>query len=179
MGTAGHTVLVFLNVGPHRWLEPVRRNTFDDTRHRRNEMKKHNGFTLLELMISISIVGITTAIALPSYRESVLKSNRSDAQISIAGLATLQERFYFTHNRYTGDFADLIDGAESEEPIASEKGHYSIALAVTANGREWTMEATAINKQAEDHNCAKMSVTSKGKKTSHDSANALSTDCWK
>lgn len=142
-------------------------------------MKKYYGFTLLELMISISIVGITTAIALPSYRESVLKTNRSDAQITIAGLATLQERFYFMHNNYTGDFADLIDGAESGEPIASQKGHYSIALEVTPDGRLWTMEATAINKQAEDHNCAKMSVTSKGEKTSHDSSNTVSTDCWK
>jgi type IV pilus assembly protein PilE len=142
-------------------------------------MKKHSGFTLLELMISISIVGITTAIALPSYRESVLKTNRSDAQISIAGLATLQERFYFQHNRYTGDFSELLDSGEEGEPILSEKGHYSIALAVTPNGREWTMEATAINKQAEDNNCARMSVTSKGKKTSHNSSNAVSADCWK
>ena len=146
-------------------------------------MKKHNGFTLLELMISISIVGITTAIALPSYRESVLKTNRSDAQITIAGLATLQERFYFTRNNYTDDFRDLVKGLEDEEnavdTILSEKGHYSIELTVLPNGREWTMEATAINKQAEDLNCAKMSVTSKGEKTSHNSSNALSTDCWK
>src|SRR5688572_24627478 len=100
-------------------------------------MKKHAGFTLLELMISITIVGITTAIALPSYRDSVLKTNRSDAQISMAGLATQQERFYFMHNRYTGDFADIIEGAVSGDPITSEKGHYSIALTVSGNGREW------------------------------------------
>lgn len=142
-------------------------------------MKKHNGFTLLELMVSISIVGITAAIALPTYRQSVLKTNRSDAQISMAGLATLQERFYFTHNRYTGDFAELIDGAVSNQPVISEKAHYSIALAVTPNGREWTMVATAINAQAEDHDCAKMSVTSKGQKTSVDSSDVASTDCWK
>lgn len=142
-------------------------------------MRKHNGFTLLELMVTISIVGITAAIALPTYRESVLKTNRSDAQISMTGLATLQERFYFTHNRYTGDFADLIAGAQPGDPVISERGHYSIALAASANGREWTMEATAINKQAEDHNCAKMAVTSKGQKTSFDSSAAASTDCWK
>lgn len=144
-------------------------------------MKKLSGFTLLELMISISIVGITAAIALPTYRESVLKTNRSDAQISIAGMATLQERFYFTHNDYTGDFRDLVKGLEEEgavvDTIPSEKGHYSISLNVV--GREWVMEATAINGQAEDHNCAKMVVTSKGQKTSYNSSDVASVDCWK
>jgi type IV pilus assembly protein PilE len=142
-------------------------------------MNRQAGFTLLELMISITIVGITTAIALPTYRDSVLKTNRSDAQISMAGLATLEERFYFTHNKYTGDFAELIDGAVSGAPVSSENGHYSIALTVATNGREWTMTSTAVDGQAKDYNCAKMAMTSKGKKTSFDNNDAASTDCWK
>lgn len=144
-----------------------------------NHMNRHAGFTLLELMVSMTIVAITAAVALPTYRESVLKTNRSDAQITMASLAMLQERFYFTHNHYTGDFADLIESAESGDPVASEKGHYSIALAVSNNGREWTMEASAVDEQADDHNCAKMTVTSKGKKSSYNNNAAASTGCWK
>ncbi|MES2626786.1 MAG: type IV pilin protein [Pseudomonadota bacterium] len=142
-------------------------------------MQKQRGFTLMELMVACAIVGITAAIALPSYRDSVLKTNRTDAQITMAGLATQQERFYFTHNRYTGDFADIVKNAVSGNPIVSEKGLYSIALAVTGGGAGWTMEATAINEQAKDLNCAKMSITSLGVKISHDSAEAVSSDCWR
>src|SRR5687768_11145565 len=101
-------------------------------RHRTqvSQMQKQRGFTLLELMISVAIVGVIASMALPSYRQSVLKANRTDAHISMSGLATQQERFYFSNNRYTGDFADIMEGAVSGDPISSDEGRYSITLAL-------------------------------------------------
>ena len=142
-------------------------------------MQKHSGFTLLELMISMSIVGIIAATALPSYRQSVLKTNRTDAHITMSGLATQQERFYFTHNRYTGDFADIVQNAVSGNPIASDDGLYSITLAATGGGTGWVMEATAVGSQLKDLSCRKMSLTSLGVKTARDSSDAVSSDCWR
>jgi type IV pilus assembly protein PilE len=140
-------------------------------------MRKHQGFTLLELMITVAIVGIIAVVALPSYRQSVLKANRTDAHITMASLATLQERFYFTNNKYTGDFADIVDGIDAGDPVISDEGLYSIEL-LAGNISGWTMEATAIGEQADDTACARMRVTSLGEKTSYDSDDALTTDCW-
>jgi type IV pilus assembly protein PilE len=140
-------------------------------------MQNQKGFTLLELMITITILGILAAVALPSYRQSVLKANRTDAHISMASLATLQERFYFMNNSYTGDFADIVDGIDAGDPVISDEGLYSIAL-LAGDVSGWTMEATAIGAQADDSECAKLRITSLGVKTSYDSDDALTTDCW-
>lgn len=143
----------------------------------RHIMQKQQGFTLLELMIALAIVGILAAVAIPSYRQSVLKTNRIDAQITMARLATLEERFYFMNNNYTADFAEIVDCGASCNPITSDEGQYTIVL--TGGGAAWTMEATAVNNQAKDTNCAKMKVTSLGVKTSVNSSNVATTDCWK
>jgi type IV pilus assembly protein PilE len=71
------------------------------------------GFSLIEMMVVIAILGLLMAIILPGYQESQRKSQRSDAQIMLTRLATLQERFFFRTNQYTGDFANLVTGVAS------------------------------------------------------------------
>lgn len=65
-----------------------------------------HGFTLIELMIVVVIVAILAAIAYPSYRQHVLKADRSDAKIALTQLAQDEERFYSQYNAYT----DVIVG---------------------------------------------------------------------
>ena len=140
--------------------------------------RRQKGFTMIELLVVLAILGIIVAIALPSYRASIRKSQRTDAHISLSRLATLQERFYFRTNNYTDDFADLIGGATSGSPVDSDEGHYSISLSANAGGTVWTMVATAVGDQAQDTECAKLTLTSLGAKTSVNSANTASQDCW-
>jgi len=61
-------------------------------------MKKHKGFTLIELMITIVIVAILASIAIPSYRQYVIRGNRTAAQAVMMELATRQQQ-YFVANR--------------------------------------------------------------------------------
>lgn len=142
-------------------------------------MRNKAGFTLVELLIAVAIIGIIAAIGLPAYRQSILKSHRTDAKITLSRLATLEERYYFTNNSYTGDFADIVPGATSGQPIASDDGRYSIAVTLTGGGTGWSMTATATGPQASDTACATFTLTSQGAKSAKTSANANNAECWR
>jgi len=141
-------------------------------------MRKQSGFTLIEILVVMAILGLLAAIAIPSYQQAIRKSNRADAQISMSRLATLQERYFFQNNNYTGDFADLISGAVSGDPVASDEGHYSITLAATGGGTGWNMIATPVGDQLNDNECISITLNSLGVKAGTDSLGAASAECW-
>lgn len=65
-------------------------------------IKKDNGFTLIELMVVVAIVGILAAIAIPSYQDSMRKSRRADAQGALMNFANAMERYFTENNTYCG-----------------------------------------------------------------------------
>jgi type IV pilus assembly protein PilE len=129
---------------------------------------KINGFTLVELMITVAIVGILAAVVYPSYVSYVTKSNRTEAQRELMRLANLEEQYYVDHREYTENMKDLGLNAD---PFITESGRYSIDAEKQNNG--FTLTATALGSQASnDSACATLSVDHTGKKT------ASSADCW-
>jgi len=86
---------------------------------------KHNthskGFTLIELMIVIVIIGLLSAIAIPSYRDFVVRSNRADAKVALTEMANLQEKFYSEFGTYGDDPDDL------NYPVAIGD-HYNVSI---------------------------------------------------
>lgn len=110
---------------------------------------RQRGVTLLELMIVVMIVGIITAIAVPSYRQQVVRSNRSNAKTAIMQLTQALERCYTRASTYTGcDDADL--------PVTTPEGLYTVTGVIT--GTSYDLTATPQGTQADDTTCGNLSL---------------------
>jgi type IV pilus assembly protein PilE len=142
-------------------------------------MKKQKGFTLIEVMIVVVIVAILAAVAIPSYQDSVRKTRRADAKEGLMRIAALQERYFFTNNRY-GELKDLGLTATSgcNAKIDSQEGFYEIQLA-NCGTTSFEIQATAVGAQLSDTRCRTFTLNHVGRKTAKESGGAMNTDtCW-
>lgn len=122
--------------------------------------KKQSGFTLIEVMIAVAIIGILAAIAVPSYGDYVVRSNRTEAQRELVRFANLQEQYYIDFRAYASDLTKL--GA-SKNPFLTESGLYSIKASSENGG--FTLTAAPLGSQkSRDKKCQTISITSAGKR---------------
>ena len=122
-------------------------------------MKKSQGFTLIELMITVAIIGILASIAFPSYQSHVRKSARTDAYTALMKMADMQERYYLKNNTYAvaADIAE-VGGTGTAE------GYYTLNISA-ASASSFTINAVAVGPQANDTGCTTITLTSAGVKT--------------
>ncbi|MGH8197489.1 MAG: type IV pilin protein [Steroidobacteraceae bacterium] len=146
-------------------------------------MHKQRGVTLIELVVVMIIVGILAAVAIPSYRNYVLRSQRSDAKDALLALATQQEKYYLQCNTYATVIAGAPNCAAGELQGAdtSENGWYDLAID-DADDTSYTLSATAAagGNQAQDTQCEIFRVTDRGIRTAEDSGGTDKTaECWR
>lgn len=86
------------------------------------------GFTLIELMIVVAILGILSAIAYPSYINYTLRANRSAAQSFLLDAARRQTQFFLDNRIYAPDIATLLGGASIPSVVTTNYGTPQIVL---------------------------------------------------
>ena len=109
------------------------------------------GFSLIELMIVVVIIGLISAVAYPSYSDHVTKSRRTDAQTVLMQASQFMERYYTENNRYdqdAGGTAVALPVFLRESPRDTGVKVYDIGVAATAT--TYTLTATPKNAQAGD-----------------------------
>ena len=128
---------------------------------------RSQGFSLIELMIAVVIVGILAAIAIPMYSDYVTRSRRADGQATLMQVAQELERCYTQFSKYNDNSCSVVNGGVVSE--TSDQGFY----VVTANKLDestFTLTATPQNEQADDTDCGELKLTHLG--------NQLPPDCW-
>ena len=133
------------------------------------------GVTLIELMIVVVIVGILASIAVPSYRNYMLRAQRSDAMSALLRVAAAQEKFYLQNNTYADDDALADDPPAGLGIAGTDNGWYDLVITSDDLTRRFTVTATPASggPQATDSHCATFSLTSTGAKS------ATNNDCWR
>ncbi|MCP4392550.1 MAG: prepilin-type N-terminal cleavage/methylation domain-containing protein [Gammaproteobacteria bacterium] len=130
--------------------------------------KQSRGFSLVELMIVVAIIGILATVALGFYGDNVIASNRTEGRSALQQAAGTLEKcrsLYGSYNHVNCNYADF----------ASESNYYDITSAIL--GTTFTLTATPVvgQSQARDTDCTTMTLTNAGVKGG---TGASSADCW-
>lgn len=143
---------------------------------------RQRGVTLLELMTVVMIIGILSAIAIPSYRTYLMRAQRSDATAALLRVAAAQEKFYLQNNSYATN-AQLAAGPPAGLGfVGTEHGFYNLGLASTDVTLDFTVTATPIagGPQVKDTACATFTIDQQGRRGAKNSASTDNIEaCWR
>lgn len=119
---------------------------------------RNRGFSLIEVLITVVIVGILAAIALPAYKNQIQKTRRSDAKSALVGAADQMER-YFTER---GTYATATLGSGGIYPSTTQNGYYTLSFA-GLSATSYTLRATPAGAQVGDP-CGNLTYDYQGNK---------------
>lgn len=136
------------------------------------------GFTLLELLIVVAIMGVLASVALPAYQNSVLRSGRAEAKSELLQVASDQERYFSNFNTYVNDATPLITPIVAGRDVTTQNALYIISVDVCGAGIPMTTcflaTATADGDQTADA-CTTLTVTSTG---ARGATGDTTEECW-
>lgn len=134
--------------------------------------KTHMGFTLIELMVTVAVIGILAAVAFPSYQTYVLRTHRVTAAACLSEMAQQMERYYTSNLSYSGA---AVPAPTCANDVA---GRYGFAFAAgQPTATTYTINAAPTGAQSSDTKCDTLSITQAGVKGVSGTGSA--TECWR
>jgi type IV pilus assembly protein PilE len=146
------------------------------TTTRANWPAQERGFSLIELLITIVIVGILATIAVPSYQNQMQKTRRADAYDCLLNAAQRQENFFYQNNSYASTIAALGMDAQS----CGDGDYYTLEIAGDpdiATSYKLTARRIGTSAQIKDTRCGDLTLSSTGEK-SNENGSLPGSDCW-
>lgn len=123
-------------------------------------MSRQRGFTLIELMIVVAVIGILAAVAYPSYLDQVRKARRAEAQATLLNIGAKQQQNLLDMRSYRSSIADLQVSVPASVQLT-----YSLTVVVgTGTVPAFTATAAPIGTQAAD-SCGTLTLTHRGAKS--------------
>lgn len=133
------------------------------------------GFSLIELMIVVAIVGLLTAICYPSYTYYIARARRVDGKVALVEAANRLEQYYLHHHTYAGATIGTGKDSDIQHNDTSGEGWYHLSL--KAHPQSYTVIATPIKAQADhDKACGKLCINQLGQR--QHAGNAEHAKCW-
>lgn len=145
--------------------------------------RRQPGFTLIELMIAVTIAAILAAIAYPSYQQYVTRTQRGIGKAALVQVMDRQAQFFADNKAFATNLTNLgyaengfgVDRKGKEITTTAGERIYIVRLAAGASATAFTLEAVPQLLQASrDTACGTLSITNTGVK----SVSGSSTDCW-
>lgn len=136
------------------------------------------GFTLIELMIVITIIAILSAVAYPAYTQYVIRGKRAEGRAYLMDSAAIQERYYSDCNRYGGTIGSPNNCGTGTVKLntASETGKYQIAISnLGALNQTFLLTASPVAPFS-DPDCGSLTLDQAGTKGRTGTKSIA--DCW-
>lgn len=132
-------------------------------------MRQTRGFTLIELIVAVAIISILAAVAIPAYRDYVMKTRRSDAMNALNEILMQQEIWRTSHTAYT---TNLV--ADLGLTASSDQGYYTLSIP-SASATTFSATSAPTGSQSSD-SCGTFAIDVNGPDTSGGYANST---CWR